>query len=782
MKNRGGEPSLKKKPALFLLIILSVTLLAVAGFILLRLPRKQEPQQHGDKKTISVVLDDNYPPYIFRDEEGELQGILVDQWALWSEKTGIEAELNAMDWADALEGMRAGTYDVIDTAFQNEERNSWLDFSAPYVTIDVPIFHDNKIGGITDAASLRGFTVAVKAGDACIPILQSAGVDKIAEYPSYEAVIEAAKRGDVSIFVVDEPAALYYLYQKGIANGFSRSQTLYSGQFHRAVTKGDTQMLSLVERGFAKISSDELHQIDDRWFGRESTWIYITYYLGYLLIGVAVVGAIILWVSLWNQRLRKEVRKKTQELVCEKELLDITLQSIGDGVVATDVKGKITLLNPTARSMTGWADDAIGESFTTVLRLINEETEEPVSSPIEKVLETGEIVGLANHTALINRRGEKTPIADGASPIRDPNGQIYGVVMVFRDVTQEKRQREKIEHIMSHDSMTGLYNRWYMEELLNRYDQEKQGNCAVIMGDLNGLKLVNDAFGHFEGDRFIRKIAGILRVCSGNRDIVCRWGGDEFLILMPNAGEKEAERLIERVLARCEAESDEKLQLSIALGYALRTGAGEEIHEVLRAAEQLTYRRKLMIEKSFRSSVINALLATLAAKSEETEEHAERLQHYCGALGKILSISNKELDEMSLFAMLHDIGKVGINDAILQKPSALTDAEWLEMRKHPEIGFRIAQNNIDLAPISEYILAHHERWDGKGYPRGLKGEEIPILARILAVVDAFDAMTNERIYSKPRSHEAAAAEILRCAGSQFDPQIAQIFVSRVLGM
>ncbi len=782
MKGRGGEPSLKKKPAIFLLTILIVTLLVVAGVILLRLPRQPGKQQLEGKKTISVVLDDNYPPYVFRDAEGKLQGILVDQWMLWSKKTGIIAELNAMDWADALEGMRAGTYDVIDTTFQNEERNSWLDFSEPYVTIDVPIFHDNKIGGITDAASLREFTVAVKAGDACIPILQSAGVDKIVEYPSYEAVVEAAKRGDVSIFVVDEPAALYYLYQKGIVNGFSRSQTLYSGQFHRAVKKGDAKMLALVEQGFAKISSDELHQLDDRWFGRESTWIYITYYLGYLLIGVVVVGAIILWVSLWNQRLRKEVRKKTQELVCEKELLDITLQSIGDGVVATDVNGKITLLNPTARSMTGWDDDAIGESFTTVLRLINEETEEPVSSPIEKVLETGEIVGLANHTALINRRGEKTPIADGASPIRDLNGQIYGVVMVFRDVTQEKRQREKIEHIMSHDSMTGLYNRWYMEELLNRYDQEKQENCAVIMGDLNGLKLVNDAFGHFEGDRFIRKIAGILRVCSGNRDIVCRWGGDEFLILMPNAGEKEAERLIERVLARCEAESDEKLQLSIALGYALRTGAGEEIHEVLRAAEQLTYRRKLMIEKSFRSSVINALLATLAAKSEETEEHAERLQHYCGALGKILGISNKELDEMSLFAMLHDIGKVGINDAILQKPSALTDAEWLEMRKHPEIGFRIAQNNIDLAPISEYILAHHERWDGKGYPRGLKGEEIPILARILAVVDAFDAMTNERIYSKPRSHEAAAEEILRCAGSQFDPQIAQIFVSRVLGM
>ena len=782
MKNRGGESGLKKKPALFLLIILGVTVFAVAGYVLLRVLSAPKTPQQAQKETISVVMDDNYPPYVFRDSQGNLQGILVDQWALWSKKTGIQAELYAMDWADALDGMRAGKYDVIDTAFQNEERDTWLDFSAPYVTIDVPIFHSNQIGGITDAASLKEFTVAVKAGDACIPILQAAGVEKIVEYPSYEAIVAAAKSGDVSVFVVDEPAALYYLYQKGIVNAFSRSQSLYSGQFHRAVKKGDTTMLALIREGFGRISSEELHQIDDHWFGRESTWIYVRYYLQYLLIAVALVGAVILWVSLWNQRLRKEVRKKTQELVREKELLDITLQSIGDGVVATDVKGKITLLNPTAREMTGWGDDAIGESFTTVLRLINEETEEPVSSPIEKVLETGEIVGLANHTALINRQGEKTPIADGASPICDPGGQIYGVVMVFRDVTQEKHQREKIEHIMAHDSMTGLFNRWYMEEVLNRYDQEEQGNCAVIMGDLNGLKLVNDAFGHFEGDRFIRKIAGILHESSGQKDVVCRWGGDEFLILMPNAGAKEAEMLIDRVLARCDAESDEKLQLSIALGYALRTSAGEGIHKVLREAEQLTYRRKLMIEKSFRSSVINALLATLAAKSEETEEHAERLQRYCGELGKILGISNKELDEMSLFAMLHDIGKVGINDAILQKPGALTDAEWLEMKKHPEIGFRIAQNNVDLAPISEYILSHHERWDGNGYPRGLKGEDIPILARILAIVDAFDAMTNERIYSKPRSHEAAAEEILRCAGTQFDPQIAQAFVTLIRGL
>lgn len=752
-----------------------------AGYSLYRLINTPDLTDQPDANTISVVLDDNYPPYVFRNATGELQGILVDQWALWSKQTGVTAELFAMDWADALAGMRAGKYDVIDTVFLNEERDGWLDFTNPYATIDVPIYHSNKIGGITDPASLAGFTVAVKAGDACIPILKEAGVTDIEAYSSYEAVVDAAKNGTVNIFVVDEPAALYYLFQKGIADEFSRSQSLYSGQFHRAVKQGDAQMLALVEQGFSEISSEQLHQIDDKWFGRASTWLYLNYFMESVLVVVAVVAAIFLWVTIWNRRLRKEVRKKTQELLCEKEMLDITLQSIGDGVVATDVEGAITLLNPTARRMTGWDDDALGEKFTTVLKLINEETEEPVSSPIEKVLKTGEIVGLANHTALINRQGAKTPIADGAAPIRDADGQIYGVVMVFRDVTQEKQQREEIEYIMSHDSMTGLHNRWYMEELLNRYDQQ-DNTCALIMGDLNGLKLVNDAFGHYEGDKFIRKIAAILKRCSGMRDIVSRWGGDEFLILMPDATVADAERFIERVTERCSAESDEKLQLSIALGYAVRTNEDESLQEVLRAAEQLTYRRKLMIEKSFRNSVINALLATLNAKSEETEEHAERLRHYCTELGKILGISNKMQDEMSLFSMLHDIGKVGINDAILQKPGALTEAEWLEMRKHPEIGFRIAQNNVDLAPISEYILSHHERWDGKGYPRGLKEEEIPVLSRILAVVDAFDAMTNERIYSKPRSHEEAAQEILRCAGSQFDPKIAHAFVEQVLGM
>jgi diguanylate cyclase (GGDEF)-like protein/PAS domain S-box-containing protein len=472
--------------------------------------------------------------------------------------------------------------------------------------------------------------------------------------------------------------------------------------------------------------------------------------------------------------------KYKEELYREKELLRTTLLSIGDGVVTTDQAGKIMALNRAAEEITGWSEEeAKGSPFAQVFKLISEDTGKKVEDPVAKVLETGKIIGLANHTALIAKDGRKIPIADSAAPIKDEKGQTFGVVMVFRDVTQEKAWQEKILYLSYHDSLTGLYNRRFMEEQIKRLEKSWELPISVIMADVNGLKLANDVFGHEEGDKLLIKAAEVLKESCRKEDIIARWGGDEFLIVLPRTSAKTAEEIIERIKNRCLRVSDGKVQLSIAMGYAVKTQDSESLKETLKEAEKWMYRRKLMEGKSYRSAIINTLLATLFAKSAETEEHAERLKIYCLTIGREMRLSAKELDELVLLAVLHDIGKVGIKENVLQKPGPLTAEDWEEMKKHPEIGCRIAQNTPELAPVAEYILCHHERWDGQGYPQGLKGEEIPLLCRILAVADAYDAMTSDRTYRKAMSREEAIAEIKRNAGTQFEPEIVEFFLEGI---
>ncbi|WP_425059392.1 hypothetical protein SCACP_40850 [Sporomusa carbonis] len=469
--------------------------------------------------------------------------------------------------------------------------------------------------------------------------------------------------------------------------------------------------------------------------------------------------------------------KYKEELYREKELLRTTLLSIGDGVITTDQAGRITALNRAAAEITGWSEkEAKGRPFAEVFKLVSETTGEEGEDPVAKVLKTGRITGLANHTALVNKEGRQVPIADSAAPIKDGKGQTFGVVMVFRDVTQEKEQQEKILYLIYHDLLTGLYNRRFMEEELRRLDTSRELPLAVIMGDLNGLKLTNDVFGHEAGDKLLKKAAKVIQESCRQEDIIARWGGDEFLILLPRTNAKTAEEIIERIKNGCLKENDKDVQLSIAIGRAVKTKAADSLRRIIKEAEEWMYQFKLLEGKSYRNAIINTLQTTLSEKSMETEQHAERLQSYCLAVGRELALSIKEMEELVLLAKLHDIGKVAIPEDILKKAGPLTFEEWEEMKKHPAIGYRIAQNTPELTAVAEYILAHHERWDGQGYPRGLKGEEIPLLCRILAVADAYDAMTQDRVYRKAMSREEAMAEIERNAGTQFDPAVADIFL------
>ncbi len=380
---------------------------------------------------------------------------------------------------------------------------------------------------------------------------------------------------------------------------------------------------------------------------------------------------------------------------------------------------------------------------------------------------------------IITAGGEHKWVLEMGQGIYDDHGQVEALEGIVIDITESKRQLSQIQHLNNHDFLTGIYSRKYFEQAKRQLDTRENLPLSIIIADINGIRMLNNAFGYEQGDMVIAQIADILKRCCRENDIVARTGGDEFGILLPTTNQEESYRIVQRMKKTCEEADFGKLgqsvRISLSLGCGTKAGDEENIDAIEREAEENLHKNKILEQKSYHNAMLTSIMATMNARSQETEEHALRLVSLSRMVGTHLALPQKSLDDLQLLAMLHDIGKVGIDDRILNKPGKLSEEEWIIMKKHPEIGYRIANSLPELASIGEYILTHHERWDGKGYPKGLKGEEIPLPSRILAVVDAYDAMTEERVYRKKRSQEEAMEEIMNHSGTQFDPAIVEIF-------
>ena len=361
------------------------------------------------------------------------------------------------------------------------------------------------------------------------------------------------------------------------------------------------------------------------------------------------------------------------------------------------------------------------------------------------------------------------------TPVINEKNEVCGIVGVIRDITSRKAEENKLRHLSYTDVLTGLYNRAFFNEKISELINDNQYPIGIIMGDINGLKIVNDTFGHLEGDNLIINVAQALKSKCKNNESIFRWGGDEFIILIPKATEEVCENLIKDINSFLSNSNNNRFKLSMSMGTSIVSNKSINIDAALEEAENKLYREKILVEKSIRSSIIATLKESLQAKNVETEEHTERVLNYSLKIGQKLNFKKEELSELALVEKLHDIGKIAIPENILLKSTALTDEEYEIMKTHAERGYRLALSLPELSHVARGILTHHEKWDGSGYPLGLCKNEIPLTARIVSVVDAFDAMTNNRPYNIVKSVDDAIHELKKYAGKHFDPDVVKVF-------
>lgn len=396
------------------------------------------------------------------------------------------------------------------------------------------------------------------------------------------------------------------------------------------------------------------------------------------------------------------------------------------------------------------------------------------------LLTENKISGFSMIKRYIRPDEEEVWVSITVTPFRTNEGENPCHLCMIEDITSRKKAEDEVLYLSYYDQLTGLYNRRFYEEELKRINTSRNLPITLVLADVNGLKLTNDAFGHSLGDNLLKKIAEVFKKECRTEDIVARIGGDEFVFLLPKTNGTEAQKIIERINYSISEKQKENIICSVSFGWATKHYLKEDIRKIFMRAEDYMYRNKLAESSSMRNETIKMITKTLNEKNRREQLHCERVSKLCELIGNALRLSPHSVRELKMAGLLHDIGKIGIDESLLNKRGKLTDAEWNDMKRHPEIGYHILRSVNEFAPIAKYVLHHHERIDGKGYPRQLKGDEIPMQSKIISIADAYDAMTNHRPYRNDLSLAEVIAEFKNNADSQFDQEILKVFIDQIL--
>ena len=480
-------------------------------------------------------------------------------------------------------------------------------------------------------------------------------------------------------------------------------------------------------------------------------------------------------------KINKELEDKIEKIANERDELKKILMNVGDGVISFDLEGRVLFMNPKVEELTG-IDRGVGETllFDSLVKHKFEFNEKEFTQIFDDLKKGSDKYKEPSKVKLMRNDNKEFIISFTASNFKDSKGNIDGFVMVFRDVSKEVERLNEIEYLSYHDPLTGLYNRHYLKKALRDFDDKKFLPLSIMIVDINGLKLTNDAFGHKVGDALIKTTADILTKEADEKAKIFRVGGDEFAIIIPNCDKAEARKFKDGIVMRSKKVDIESGIISLAIGFSIREYMSQSISSIFKEADNQMYRFKTKSGKLMRSQTIETVLRSINNKYDQEQIHTERVSTFCELIARNLSLKEKDAERAKQAGILHDIGKIAISPEILQKKGRLTDEEFEIVKKHTNLGYQILKSVDEYADLAEAVLYHHEWFDGSGYPEGLKGEEIPLLSRIISVADAYEAMTTDRPYQKSKSKEDAILELKKFTNTQFDPLIVNAFIEVIL--
>jgi diguanylate cyclase (GGDEF)-like protein/PAS domain S-box-containing protein len=488
------------------------------------------------------------------------------------------------------------------------------------------------------------------------------------------------------------------------------------------------------------------------------------------------VAGIIIYTDIINEQIRRE-----QDLENSRQVLQDVMDNLPIGIAVNSFKPTVNFtymndnfykIHQTTKEFL-MKPDAVWEVLAE-----NPETRDRFRKRVLQDIESNDPNRMKWRDIPIRKNGEKTRYLDAyVTKIKHANLYITTVI----DVTEQKLREDEIRYISYQDFGTSIPNRRFFTEQLRKMDQLKLYPLSLFIMDINGLKLLNDAFGHEKGNEALQTIANILNQTKREGDVIARIGGDEFAMIMPKTTHDEAEKIKNRIHELVAQQNINDVQYSISIGMSVKKDVKQNISDIMKLAEEDMYRKKVLEGQSVRNRAILGILSMLTDKYQEEKIHSERVSEFCQKMGEALKLNKEDIDELKMAGMLHDIGKVSIPDSILDKPGKLTAEEWVIMKEHTIYGYNILKAADQYSNLALYALSHHERYDGKGYPQGISGNDIPLYSRVIGVVDAYEAMTADRVYRKALSSEIAVAELIRCAGTQFDPEIVDLFIDNCIG-